>query len=1184
MSLNGIITTLLAESDLIAKNSDSVESLSPSGITVRQGARPAYLAAIYKNSKLPMLVLTPRPEDAKRLQDQLLTYMGDTAPIYIFPSSDVLPFERLAVDTNTGHERLAALWALSEASRAEFSGVYPIVIASIVAASRNVFSPEFMAKAINDGPHGRELKIGQRIKSLDDILKYWVNLGYRNEPLVESRGQFSHRGGILDIFPVHYDCPVRIELFDDEVDTIRGFDPITQRSSEVLGEVSVIPAREQLPHMADKSSTNSIIDSLDFSRCNQATKDRVEEDLVYLFSSPDIETLHLYNGLVNHNNILDYLPSNGMLVIDRMTQIETEAYDLQDKYWRMRESREERGELPVHFPAPYMTWQELYRSIDHWDGPKLHMNSWFSDEPDAIFAPANPYYGQMDDFTEDLKSERELGSSIVIVTQHSRGRIAEILTEAGIESGDGNTIKDGLALEPRMIYVVPGSLSEGWKISLTGDRSLTNLVVLTDSELFGISKDSYHRRTNRSLNNETNITLADLIPGSYVVHIDHGVAKFSGTTRMENDASDREYLVLEYADSDKLYVPTDQLDRVGAYIGSQDQTPNLTRLGTAEWSRVKEKVRESTREIAQELIKLYAARKVAVGHQFTEDTVWQSELEDSFPYQETPDQVEAIEQVKNDMQQPRPMDRLICGDVGYGKTEVALRAAFKTVSEGMQVAILVPTTVLAQQHYATLSERLSPFPVNVDVLSRFRTTKEQEEVIDRMAVGDVDIIIGTHRLLQKDVRFKNLGLVVVDEEQRFGVSHKEKFKTLRKEVDVLTLSATPIPRTLHMALAGIRDMSIIRTPPEARLPVKTFVSVYSDDIIKEAILREMERGGQVFFLHNRVRTIDEKAAELLELIPEARVVVGHGQMPEDDLENVMAAFGNHEADVLVCTTIIESGIDMPNVNTLLIDRADRFGLSQLYQLRGRVGRGEHRAYAYLLMPPDRRITETAEQRVEAILEASELGSGFRISMRDMEIRGAGNLLGSAQSGQIHSVGLSLYSQLLEEEVNLLMTADSDDSGSSPLSIDDLPRMDVSLSATIPEDYITHLPTRLSLYQRLGRIINRDDITLIEEELCDRFGPMPEEVIALLSLVDLRALAAEVDVESLVETETGITARLKNPVGSARTPLQRALGPSVSVGTHQITMTSRSLGDDWVTKISNVLVRLKVFRDNLRTLG
>jgi transcription-repair coupling factor (superfamily II helicase) len=653
---------------------------------------------------------------------------------------------------------------------------------------------------------------------------------------------------------------------------------------------------------------------------------------------------------------------------------------------------------------------------------------------------------------------------------------------------------------------------------------------------------------------------------------------------MGQDGEDKEYLVLEYADNDKLYVPTDHLDRVGAYVGAQDQQPSLTRLGTAEWSRIKERVKGATRELAQDLLKLYAARQVSQGHQFGEDTVWQQELEDSFPYEETPDQVRAIEEVKVDMEQPRPMDRLICGDVGYGKTEIALRAAFKTVSDGMQVGLLVPTTVLAQQHYATFSERLSPFPVRIEVLSRFRTSREQQEVIEGLRQGSVDVVIGTHRLLQKDVQFKNLGLVVVDEEQRFGVSHKERLKGLRREVDVLTLSATPIPRTLHMALSGIRDMSVMHTPPEARLPVKTFVSEYSDDVIKEAILREMERGGQVFFLHNRVRTISQKAAEISELVPQARILVGHGQMPETELEDVMVAFASNEADVLVCTTIIESGLDMPNVNTLIIDRADRFGLSQLYQLRGRVGRGEHRAYAYLMVPRGRRITSTAEQRIEAILEASELGSGFRIAMRDLEIRGAGNLLGAAQSGQIHSVGLTLYSQLLDEAVAELM-AEQGSNGQVPApSVVDLPRIDVPLPSSIPESYVSHLPTRLSLYQRFARVRDRREIQEIREELRDRFGPPPEVVENLLSLVDLRALAAGLDIESIVQSSEGITATFRDPVGSARTPLQRALGPSVSVGNTQMHISRRELGEQWLSRLTKILERLQVFRDRLQRVG
>ena len=1164
---------------------DSAIPVAPSNesVTVRNGARAAYIAAAYKRMGLPTLILTPRPEDARRLHDQLLTYLGDSHPIHIFPSSDVLPFERLAVDLSTSHERLSALSALWEANHEEVSE-QPIVIAPVVAVLRSVFSPELLSSVLASSPYGKGLKVGERIPKVEDLLQYWVSLGYRNQPLVESPGEFSQRGGILDIFPVNHGLPIRIELFDDEVDTIREFDPITQRSIRDVTLFTVIPAKEQLPNLTDRTEIDEAIGRLQFDKCSQDTKDRIEDDLVSLFSESDIETLHLYNGLVNQNSILDYLPDNGLLVIDRESQVEAETYDVQEKYARMRESREGRGELPGNFPTPYMDWSTLSKSLYSSPCQKLKVQSILSGELYNVFKDAGQFYGRMEDLTAYLDAEQKLGSVIFIVSQHSSGRINEILSDSGVLTSKYEQLDAERTIESGKVYLVNGSLSEGWKTPLEQISSQASLILLTDYELFGTSKRTSNRRSVRHTSNENNIALADLIPGTYVVHIDHGVARFAGMTRMGDESSEQEYLMLEYADSDKLYVPTDQLDRVGSYIGSQDQTPNLTRLGTAEWSRVKERVRESTREIAQELIQLYAERKMAVGHRFTDDTVWQSELEDSFPFLETPDQLEAIDQVKNDMQQSRPMDRLICGDVGYGKTEVALRAAFKTVSEGMQVAVLVPTTVLAQQHYATLSERLSPYPVNVEVLSRFRTSKEQENVIARMDSGEVDIVIGTHRLLQKDVRFKNLGLVVVDEEQRFGVSHKERFKALRKEVDVLTLSATPIPRTLHMALAGIRDMSIIRTPPEARLPVKTFVSEYSEDIIKEAILRELERGGQVFFLHNRVRTIDQKAAELSELVPEARIVVGHGQMNEDDLESVMTDFGNYKADVLVCTTIIESGIDMPNVNTLLIDRADRFGLSQLYQLRGRVGRGEHRAYAYLLMPAGRRVTETAEQRVEAILEASELGSGFRISMRDMEIRGAGNLLGSAQSGQIHSVGLSLYSQLLEEAVLLLSNETENGEDNSQVSLNDLPRMDVDLPSTIPEEYVSHLPTRLGLYQRLGRILNREELDQIEEELTDRFGALPDTVVNLLELVDLRALAASVDIESIVQSGDSITARLRNPVGSARSPLQKALGPSASVGLHQISMSSRSLGDEWVGRFKNILERLRVFRDSLQAMS
>ena len=570
-----------------------------------------------------------------------------------------------------------------------------------------------------------------------------------------------------------------------------------------------------------------------------------------------------------------------------------------------------------------------------------------------------------------------------------------------------------------------GGLSDGFSLPIHSEARDGRLVVFSDVEIFGVAKQRRTRR--RSVRGARDAFLSELSPGDYVVHVEHGIGRFAGTVRgvkadagsRDNGDNDREYLAIEYANDDKLYVPLEHLDRVAPYIAPMDRPPSLTRLGTQEWRRAKARAERSTMEMASELLALYAARELAKGHSFVPDAQWQSELEESFPFEETPDQRRTIEEVKADMESPKPMDRLVCGDVGYGKTEIALRAAFKAVMDGKQVAVLVPTTVLAQQHYATFSQRLSAFPTRVEVLSRFRTPQEQRSVVDRLADGQVDICIGTHRLIQRDVRFKELGLVIVDEEQRFGVAHKERLKRMRSEVDVLTLTATPIPRSLHMALAGVRDMSTMETPPEERLPIKTYVSEMSDTLIREAILREIDRQGQVYFLHNRVYNIDYMARHLSRLVPEARVGVGHGQMNEGDLENVMLEFAEGKLDVLVCTTIIESGLDIPNVNTLIINRADTLGLSQLYQLRGRVGRSARRAYCYLMVPPSGSLTEPAEKRLRAMLDASELGAGFRIAMKDLEIRGAGNILGAEQSGNIHAVGFDLYTRLLSNAVEEL---------------------------------------------------------------------------------------------------------------------------------------------------------------------
>ena len=1182
-------------------------------ITLRQGGRPGYIAALWLQQKAPLLVITPRPEDARRLHDQLLTYLGEEQGVYLLPEPEVLPFERLAVDAHTSNQRLAALAALAGA-RVHAGGMNnpaPLVVAAIGAALHKTLPPEVIVGSAPDSDQASPYRVGvgERLR-LNDLLAQWVDLGYRNEPLVEGPGCFSRRGGIVDVFPPNSGLPFRIEMWDDEVDTIRLFDPYSQRSVRPVKEARIIPAREQLPNLMGRDNIEQLLSGIDFTPCSTETQERMEDELLNLLSDSNAEILSFYNGLLNQSSLLEYLPQHGLVVMERGSRIEAEAQELEERFERMRSNREGRGELPARFPSPYMDWREFEEALRR--KQQVELNSWVTAEEDHIFQPAVPYYGRLEQLASDARRYQLEGKAVVAVTQHAR-RLAEILEEGGA----GVSLREAVDEPPLpgTVYLVPGSLQEGWSLAFSkprlateevhpyapvssGDRKAApngdgsgisgeeegsfSLTLLTDAELFGTVKERRYRRTSRSQPGP-GVVLADLVPGSYVVHIDHGIARFAGTTQIGEDAEEKEYLVLEYAEADKLYVPTEHLDRVSAYVGALDRPPSLTRLSAAEWARVKQRVKGATRELAQELLKLNAARQVASGHEFSPDTTWQQELEDSFPYEETPDQAQAINQVKEDMEQPRPMDRLICGDVGYGKTEVALRAAFKSVNDGMQVGLLVPTTVLAQQHYATFSERLDPFPIRVEVLSRFRTAKEQQEVIQGLENGAVDIVIGTHRLLQKDVKFKNLGLAVVDEEQRFGVGHKEQLKRLRQEVDVLTLSATPIPRTLNLALSGIRDLSTMDTPPEARLPVKTFVSEYSEEVIKEAILRELERNGQVFFLHNRVKTIEQTAAQIAEMIPQARVLIAHGQMAEGELEDVMVAFSNGEGDVLVCTTIIESGLDMPNVNTLILDRADRFGLAQLYQLRGRVGRGDHRAYAYLLIPRGRRITEAAEQRVQAILEASELGSGFRIAMRDLEIRGAGNLLGAAQSGHIHEVGLDLYSQLLQEAVRELAEEQGQDS-STPKPTAELPRMDLPIQARIPEAYVDHLPTRLAIYQRLARLSQQQEVPILRDELRDRFGPLPQEVESLLHVTELRCLAAMVGIESVGHNQEGIELTLHSPVGGARMPLQQALGPSATVGNRQVHLPWRHLGEDWQSRLRRMLERFVVFQQRLKQLA
>ena len=1174
MPLTGLLS-LFAAQPRMRRHLRNLDRAGTRGSLAIDGDHQAvYVGALWQLQQRPVVVITPRLEDARRLYDQLAEYLGDDAPVHLLPEPEVLPFERLAVDARTGNQRLAALAALAGYDAADADGQIPLVVTSLASSLRLTLPPELAIGRHPSATEAHALTKGQRIGSIDGLLSAWVELGYQREPQVEVPGTFSLRGGILDVFPSSAGLPYRVELWDDEVDTIRRFDPESQRSIGDAERVVITAAREQLPELCDSDWFDHIRGPIDLSACNAASVARFQEELANLRTDPNPETLVFYNAFLNRHTLADYLPSDSIVVMDRPNRLSGEAEEQEAKYEQQRANRQERGELPFGFPSPSANWNYITQRIAESGLSVVDMERWETEESPVMLQSLPDQSAGLDRFTDDVIRRVADGGAVAAVTQHA-SRLVQVLEEAGVDA----TLADDITARPRAarVQVLTGALSKGWQTAITDNDPA--VAVYSDAELFGTVKRRSYRpsRTRRDLGDA--VSLEDLTPGSFVVHIDHGVAKFVGTTQLESAGDDREYLVLEYAEDDRLYVPTEQLDRLGSYVAATDQPPTLTRLGGNEWQRIKEKAKGAAREIAEELLRLYALRETVDGHRFGPDAAWQKDLEDSFPYQETPDQLQAIDEVKNDMEGHKPMDRLICGDVGYGKTEVALRAAFKTVNEGMQVAVLVPTTVLAQQHYATFSERLAPYPVKVEVLSRFRTPKEQDQVVEAANSGAVDIVIGTHRILQKDMGFNNLGLVIIDEEHRFGVAHKERLKQMRAEVDVMTLSATPIPRTLHMALAGVRDMSVIHTPPEARLPVKTFVSEDSAEPVREAILRELERDGQVFFLHNRVRTIHNVAEELGKLVPEARVLVGHGQMPESELEDVMVAFANREADVLVCTTIIESGLDMPNVNTIIIDRADRFGLAQLYQLRGRVGRGDHRAYAYLLLPDSQEITEAASKRIHAILEAHELGAGFRIAMRDLEIRGAGNLLGADQSGQIHAVGLNLYSELLNQAVQDLANGDIDqaDREAQPP-----PRIDLQVAASIPSEYIAHMPARLAFYQRLSRIADRAQIAAVQADMEDRFGPIPHEVSNLLAITDLRCLGTSAGVESISSGSDGIiTAVFRYPVGDARQALQNKMGSGIRVGRKDMEIRTAGDTDAGIARLGRALRRVASFIDEMR---
>jgi len=1067
---------------------------------VLEAAKPYFIAALYSSLRRPMLVVTAQPENCQRLHEQIATW-SKSGGVKLFPEPDTLPYERIAADASSGLERVQALSALAGINGDE----PPLIVVS---------APSLMAKLT---PHKdfiagcHTVGVGMNTEPME-LLKRWQDIGYRLENMVEVPGTISRRGGIVDIYPPTSDLPARLEFLGDTIESMRLFDPATQRSLNPVESIAVCPAAE-LP------------------------------------------------GTLNTDSLLEFLPEDCLLVLDEAANIEQAVSNLEAQAEQLRGEKIERKELPVGFPKPYFNWGKLEPKIK--GKPYFKLTAWGVGKDEVAhklsFTTAPGYAGQLPALVKKAKQLLKQQQRLIIVS-HQASRLAELLEQEDIIAEPVSEIKE--IPPPGSLTLVQGLLGEGWVMN--GQTHL-----LTDAEVFGFIKQ---RRLVKRRPVPHHQFLIELTPGDYVVHVEHGIGKFAGVVKMGSGNGEKEYLLLKYAANDKLYVPTDQIDRVNRYIGGGDHAPTLSRLGTQEWTRAKQKVRESVEEVATELLVLYAAREVVPGFSFSRDTVWQQELEASFPYVETPDQIEVQGQVKADMEKDKPMDRLVCGDVGYGKTEVAVRAAFKAVMDGKQAAVLVPTTVLAQQHFSTFRERLEAFPVRIEVLSRFKTPKEQEAVIEGLASGSIDICIGTHRLLQKDINFKNLGLLIIDEEQRFGVSHKEHLKKMRQEVDVLTLSATPIPRTLHMSLVGVRDMSTMETPPDQRLPIKTYVAQYDERLVREAVLREMERNGQVFFVHNRVESIDYIAEKLQSLIPEAKISIAHGRMAEAELERVMSDFSQDKSDILVCTTIIESGLDMPNVNTLIVNRADRFGLTQLYQLRGRVGRGANLAYAYFLFEKGRMLTPTAEKRLKTIFEATELGAGFSIALKDLEIRGAGTLLGPRQSGHISAVGFSLYCKLLADAVENRKARQAgvpEKLRPSPLP---QPSIDLPLKAYIPDEYVGDVETRLSLYQSLSRVDRLEQLEALAQEFVDRFGAIPKEVKNLLYAVRIKLLAGKAGIESVTTEDGQIVLRLLE--GMRFTPQQReiALPDGVRMGVRQLSLGYR--GDKgWKSKLVGALGKI-----------
>ena len=1120
VSLNGLLHNDHTFKDVVSevRSNNNPKILSP------KESHAFIISSIIQLFKKPILVISSNPEESRELVDNLNFWSTKTTNLNFNERNEIF-LEKYKPDNKNNIERMRCLEALF---MGQYGNKLPIICTSIQSITTNTISKDlYKDLSVN-------LSVGYKI-SQKELVEKLIFLGYQNSSIVESVGEFAIRGDILDIFTLNKKDPIRIDFLYDSIESIKVFQSSSQISYESLDNIFISPVSETNTFFRTIEDIKSINQEY-FKNSNKEEVKSTISDLAKIISGESEELINYYSGFFDKNSVLDFLEDDYLVIKLEKYNLDLEFERINNRRNEVNKSKIENNIINSYFPTPYNKLDELNeRRVSL----EINQRSYKNKKHYKLNFSTPKIHKFNQDKIKRYLNENEKNEKVIISTDYP-SRVKEILGLNNVEIFD-----DIQEISNNKFNIVSKNIGQGFKIN----DGVNFFTVLTDKELFGMKK----KRIIKSFSNNIPSTISSepFKIDDFVVHIDHGIGKFIGTTQI--DSTDREFIVLNYKNNDKLYVPSDQIDRIQLYKSFQKEDPSLDTLGSQRWIKSKNRVKKSIEILAVELLQIYAAREKIKGNSYKKSSDWYKVLEESFEFIETADQIKAINEINIDLMSNKPMDRLLCGDVGFGKTEVAIRAAFKVVENGYQVAILVPTTVLALQHYETFLERLKPFPIEIEYISRFISNSQQKNILEKLQDGKVDIIIGTHKLIQKNVDFNKLGMLIIDEEHKFGVNQKENIKQKEIDIDVLSLSATPIPRTLSLALNGVRDLSMINTAPENRIPVNTYLSEFSEDLIREVILRELDRKGQIFFVNNEVFNIEIIADQLKRIVPEAKVSIAHGQMDKNNLENIIKDFTSKQTDILVCTTIIESGIDMPNVNTLIVNNSHKFGLSQLYQMKGRIGRSEKTSYAYFLTPPGSRINEISEERLNAIISSSEFGSGYDIAMRDLEIRGAGNILGKEQSGHITSIGFELYNSLLKSAVESLKNGDESD-----LNFFLMNTVDIKVSARIPEDYIDDIKVRLNIYMRLSKLRKIEDLQKLSLEIEDRFGIIPEELEKLFLVNKIKILCHKYKhIVSIKGDENKIIIRFDESILGIKTFLEKEISQDIEIKTKTMIFSSKN---------------------------